>query len=250
MLDWIASVMETLGYAGVAFLMFLENVFPPIPSELIMPLAGFSAARTELSLWWMIVAGTLGSVAGQYPLYYLGKKLGKERLVRWADRHGKWFTLSGRDIERASDWFEKRGPWTVALCRLVPGLRSFISIPAGINRMNLGLFTLYSIGGIAIWSAALAVAGYLLGDNYDKVESALGPVTWIVVGLLVAGALVFMGRRSWRCHKDAAACRVEEERQAALEDEPAHDERSSPAEPSLGRHRSGWRPSPTGSTST
>jgi membrane protein DedA with SNARE-associated domain len=123
--------METLGYAGVAFLMFLENVFPPIPSELIMPLAGFSAARGEMTLWGVIVAGSVGSVLGQYPLYYLGRAVGPERLHRWADRHGKWLTVSGKDIEKAREWLNRRGPIAVLLCRLVPGVRSLISIPRG-----------------------------------------------------------------------------------------------------------------------
>ncbi len=193
--------METLGYAGVAFLMFLENVFPPIPSELIMPLAGFSAARGEMTLWGVIVAGSVGSVLGQYPLYYLGRAVGPERLHRWADRHGKWLTVSGKDIEKAREWLNRRGPIAVLLCRLVPGVRSLISIPAGMSKMSLWVFTAYSTVGILVWSALLAWLGSLLGDNYEKIEAWLGPIgtwIWVVIG---AGLLGWFAWRARGCYR-------------------------------------------------
>jgi len=109
MLDWIKNIMNTLGYPGVTFLMFLENVFPPIPSELIMPLASFTSADGQLNIIGVIIAGTLGSVIGALPLYGLGRWAGKERLVEWADRYGKWLTLSGDDVRRADEWFERHG---------------------------------------------------------------------------------------------------------------------------------------------
>ena len=106
MLDWLQHLMQSLGYVGIVLLMFLENVFPPLPSELIMPLAGFAASRGELDIALVIVAGTLGSVLGALPLYYLGKLVGEARLAAWADRYGKWLTLSGNEIRGADAWFD------------------------------------------------------------------------------------------------------------------------------------------------
>jgi membrane protein DedA with SNARE-associated domain len=148
MSDWIIGLVRSGGYAGIVFLMIVENIFPPIPSELIMPLAGYLAASDSLVLWAAIAAGTLGSVVGAVALYYVGKRVGSERLKRFADRHGCWMALSRSDIERSEHWFERRGIFAVFVCRLVPGIRSMISVPAGIARMNLGLFLIATHGGL------------------------------------------------------------------------------------------------------
>jgi membrane protein DedA with SNARE-associated domain len=203
--EWIASTMSTLGYWGVAFLMFVENVFPPIPSELIMPLAGFTVGRGEMTLWGVILAGSVGSVAGQFPLYYLGHKLGQTRLHRLADRHGKWLTISGDNIDKATDWLHRRGAAAVFLCRLIPGIRSLISIPAGVGHMNLLKFTAYSTAGILIWSSILAGIGYLLGENYQVLQEYLGGIsTWIWV-ILVAALLGWIGWRLRGCLRHSKA---------------------------------------------
>lgn len=190
MLAWITNLMNSMGYFAIVLLMFLENVFPPIPSELIMPLAGFTATQGKLSLVVVIIAGTLGSVLGALPLYYLGKVVGQERLVAWADKHGKWLALSGKDIAKSKEWFDKHGHKAVLLCRLVPGVRSLISIPAGIGQMNLAQFLLYSALGAGLWTAVLAFAGFKLGQNYDKVDQYLGPAAYVVLGA-IAIAFVF-----------------------------------------------------------
>ncbi len=195
MLEWIQNTMSTLGYPGVALLMFLENLFPPIPSELIMPLAGFTAGRGELSFVWVVVAGSLGSLLGQLPLYYLGRLVGEEKLVRWADRYGKWLTLSGDDIRKADDWFDKHGTKAVFFARLVPGLRSLISIPAGISEMPMPKFLLYSALGTTLWVVILTALGGLLGQNYDLVDTYLGPVAFVVVGGLAVFAVFWIVRR-------------------------------------------------------
>jgi membrane protein DedA with SNARE-associated domain len=195
MKDWIVHIIESFGYPGLALLMFLENVFPPIPSELIMPLGGFTASQGEMSLPLVILAGTIGSVAGQLPLYYLGHVLGKQRLMRLADRYGKWLTVSGRDIEQSSAWFAQHGAMAVLLCRLVPGVRSFISIPAGICGMNLPKFLLYSAIGMGVWAGLLACAGHLLGKNYQRVENYVGPVSYVVFGALAVALVVWVVRR-------------------------------------------------------
>ncbi|MCA9839791.1 MAG: DedA family protein [Trueperaceae bacterium] len=193
--QYIQSIMNNLGYLGIAFLMFLENVFPPLPSELIMPLAGFSAELGEQSLVAVIVAGSLGSLIGQLPLFYLGKLAGRERLERWVDKYGRWLSISGKDISKANDWFDRYKGWAVCLCRLIPGIRSLISIPAGLSDMNLFPFLLYTLLGTSIWTTLLAYLGYILGDNYQLVAQYLGPVSYGIIGLL---ALLFFGWVLWR----------------------------------------------------
>ena len=194
MLDWILNAMTKLGYPGIALLMFLENVFPPLPSELIMPLAGFLAARGEFSFLGVIIAGTTGSVVGALPPYWLGRSVGPQRLKRWADKHGHWLALSSEDIDTATGWFHRHGNATVLFCRLVPGVRSFISIPAGIDGMNLPLFLLYSAAGAALWTTLLTFLGRLLGENYTLVDRFLGPVAYVVIG----GIVVSFAIRVWR----------------------------------------------------
>jgi membrane protein DedA with SNARE-associated domain len=185
MLDWITRTITFFSYPGVALLMFLENIFPPLPSELIMPLAGYTATRGELNMVGVIVAGTIGSVLGALPLYWIGRKLGKERILAWVDRHGCWVAVSRQEIERATEWFDRHGGVAVFFCRLVPGIRSLISLPAGIEEMSLGSFLLYTTLGAGLWSAALAAAGYMLAENYGLVDQYLGPVSMVVIGLIV-----------------------------------------------------------------
>jgi len=195
MLHWITGLMDSMGYFGVVLLMFLENVFPPIPSELIMPLAGFSSTQGRLSLVGVVIAGMVGSVLGALPLYYAGKLLGKERIHAWADRHGKWLAVSGDDVEKSDAWFDRQGHKAVLFGRLVPGVRSLLSIPAGISGMPLPKFLLYSAIGTGLWSALLAYAGRLLGHNYEKVSDYLGPAAYAVLGLLVVLLIVRAVRR-------------------------------------------------------
>ncbi|PYE48698.1 DedA family protein [Deinococcus yavapaiensis] len=195
MVEWIQHLMSSLGYAGIVVLMFLENVFPPLPSELIMPLAGFTAADGDLSIVGVIVAGTLGSVLGSLPLYLLGHAVGEERLASWADKYGKWLTVSGKEIRGADEWFDRHGHRAVLFGRLVPGLRSLLSIPAGISGMPLGKFLIYTSLGTATWSTLLATAGFLLGDNYEQVERWVGPVGTIVLGAVAIWFVVWIVRR-------------------------------------------------------
>lgn len=187
MSDWIKSVLESFSYPGLVLLMFLENVFPPIPSELIVPLAGFFSTTGELTLVGIIIAGTLGTVLGALPLYYLGRVAGEDRLRRWCDRHGRWLGVSGADITKSKRWFDRHGAKAVLFCRIVPGIRSFISIPAGIAKMPLPQFLLYSTVGSAAWTTVLALAGRALGSNYEQVEKVVGPIsTAVLVGIVLA----------------------------------------------------------------
>jgi membrane protein DedA with SNARE-associated domain len=165
--------------------MVVENVFPPIPSEVIMPLAGFMAMQGRLALFGVILAGTLGSVLGAVPLYYLGRKIGDERLKALADSHGRWLTVSREDLDKAGQWFDRHGGMAVLLCRLVPGIRSLISIPAGIKGMPLVPFLLFTTIGAGLWTALLACAGYWLGRNFRQVEAYLDPLSYVVLAVIV-----------------------------------------------------------------
>lgn len=185
MTKWIMDLINSTGYFGIVFLMFVENVFPPIPSEFIMPLAGFMVAQEKFSFVGIAVAGTLGSVLGALPLYYLGAKLGEDKLKKFAERHGRWLTLSPEDIDKSKDWFERHGTTAVFFCRLIPGIRSFISIPAGFNRMNLGSFLFFTTLGAGIWTSILAGTGYVLGANFKQVEEYMDIAAYIVLAIVV-----------------------------------------------------------------
>ncbi|MBK3734592.1 DedA family protein [Azospirillum brasilense] len=181
MFEWIADMVEGGGYAGIALLMLLENVFPPIPSELIMPLAGFVAARGDLSLPLVVLAGTVGSVAGALFWYYAGRWLGSERLKRLAARHGRWLTVAPAQVDEATGWFRRHSAASVLIGRLIPAVRTLISVPAGIAGMGLVRFLVYSTLGTALWSLVLAGAGYLLEGQYDKVSGWMDPVAKLVI---------------------------------------------------------------------
>ncbi len=198
MVDWITSTMTSMGYVGIALLMFAENLFPPIPSELIMPLAGFTVAQGDMNFVLAVLAGLAGTMLGALPWYYAGKILGEERLKSLADKYGKWITVSSRDIDKADNWFDRHGSKAVFLGRLVPGIRTIISLPAGLSEMHLVPFLIYSTIGSALWIFGLTYAGYLLGDNYDLVDEYLGPVSKIVLATLIIGFAIWVGRRMMR----------------------------------------------------
>jgi membrane protein DedA with SNARE-associated domain len=190
MATWVMKLMYGAGYPALIFLMFVENVFPPIPSELIMPLAGYMVTRGQLSFVGIVLAGTLGSVLGALPLYYAGRALGEERVMDWVDRRGRWVTVSRQDLERAKRWFERHGGMAVLFCRLIPGVRSLISIPAGIERMPVAAFLAYTTVGAGLWTTLLASLGYVLGGKYKEVEQYLDPVSYVVLGGIVVLYLV------------------------------------------------------------
>ncbi|MBB3949163.1 DedA family protein [Aureimonas jatrophae] len=182
---FVQSLMQNLGVFGIALLMFLENIFPPIPSELIMPLAGYQAASGEHSLVAVILAGTAGALVGILPWYYLGRAFGEKRIVALADRFGRWLTMTAEDVEAADRWFRRYGIWAVFLGRLVPTVRTLISVPAGLSRMPLPTFLLFSALGTLIWTTGLTMAGYLLASQYERVNDYVGPVSNIVIAAVV-----------------------------------------------------------------
>ena len=186
MFEHLVELLNRAGYLGIAVPMFLENLFPPIPSEIIMPSAGYSAGQGKLSLAGVIAAGTAGSVAGALFWYYVGKWIGTDRLRRWTGRHGRWLTLKPLDVDKVDRWFHRHCSKAVFFGRLVPTLRTLISVPAGVFGMGLPRFLLFTTLGTALWTALLAWAGYWLENQYQVVADYLNPVsTVIVVGTLV-----------------------------------------------------------------
>ena len=195
MFQWVTAIIGRLGYVGVATLTFLENVFPPIPSELVIPLAGFVAAQGDLRLSLVIAAGTAGSLLGAAVWYWLGRRIGEHRFRAWVGRHGMWLTLSVGDLDHAQQWFRRRGNAAVFLGRLIPGVRTFVSLPAGFTAMPLTPFLLYSALGTLLWTTALAYAGIVLHANFTVVGDYLDIVTNVLLGLF---ALILV-RRYMKC---------------------------------------------------
>ena len=186
MFDWITGTIDQLGYAGLVLLMFAENIFPPIPSELVMPLAGFLAAQGKLTGWGVVAAGTLGTVLGALPWYWAGRAFRARRLKRLAARHGRWLTLHPSDVDRAQAWFTRHGRMAVFWGRMVPGIRTLISVPVGIARMPMLPFLAWTAGGSLLWNLGLTAAGYLLESQYERVAGWVDPVSTVIVVALVA----------------------------------------------------------------
>lgn len=180
-IQWIARG----GYPGIALLMALENIFPPIPSEVIMGLGGIAVARGQFRLGWLVLAGTLGSVAGNYFWYWLGRRFGYHGLKPFVDRWGRWLTLDWEDIERITRYFHARGGWVVFVARFMPTFRTIISLPAGMAKMPRWRFLLATAGGSAIWNSVLAGAGMVLGNRFEELNRYVGPVAVaIMVGIV------------------------------------------------------------------
>ena len=205
-LDRITDAVAVFGYWGIAALMLLENVIPPIPSELIMPLAGFAAARGEMNLVGAIAAGTVGSVLGALVWYYIGRALGFERICQLADRRGKWLGISSQEIITVQQWFSKQGGyWAIGLGRLVPGIRTYISVPAGVTQMPLVAFLFYTALGSLGWISLLALAGFLLRDNNEAVASFVGPISTGVIALVILLFVVWLLYRLWKNSRDSVS---------------------------------------------
>jgi membrane protein DedA with SNARE-associated domain len=186
MSDWITGFIRALGAPGIGLLMFTENVFPPLPSEFIMPLAGYMCAQGQLNLVTVIFAGSLGSLLGATFWYWVGVKAGADKVRHWINTHGVWLGLYEGDLRRSDRFFRRHGRAAVFFGRLVPLVRTFISVPAGMSGMSFLSFLLFSTVGTVIWTAALALGGYWLGQQFPMISNYLGPITWaIIVGAIV-----------------------------------------------------------------
>lgn len=186
MADWVIQLIDRGGYAGVFALMLLETVFPPIPSEVVLPIAGMRAANGPLGLPGVILASTLGTMTGNTIWYLAARAVGLDRFQAFIVRYGRWLTLDWYDIEKVQRLFGRFGPWIVFFGRMLPTIRTFISVPAGILRMNLALFLIWSTAGTALFAAALAGAGYAAGRQFHRIEEIAGPISSAVVVAILA----------------------------------------------------------------
>jgi membrane protein DedA with SNARE-associated domain len=197
--EWIRRLIAEGGAAGVALLMLLENVVPPIPSELVMPLAGFLASQGTMSIFAVIAAGSLGSLAGTCGWYWLGRHWGHEKVARFVERHGHWLTISPAELERSRRWLSSKGRWSLLVARLVPGVRTLISLPAGAAEVPLGTFLAFSAVGTVLWTALLAFAGMKLGERHAELGQYLGHIsTAVIVGLVTIYVVRLVSRRRSR----------------------------------------------------
>ncbi|MDX9864482.1 MAG: DedA family protein [Anaerolineaceae bacterium] len=204
---WTETVISTLGYPGLVLVMFLENIFPPIPSEVVLPLAGNLTNAGRFTMFGVIFWGMIGALLGALVFYYLGKWFSEERLRRLIEKYGKWALLEVADFDRAVDFFEKHGPFTIFFGRMVPIVRSLISIPAGLAKMNLLVFCFYTILGTSLWNFVLAIAGRILGKEWHRVVDWVGTYQNVVlaVGVLVVGIFVFTRVRRLITNKQTEA---------------------------------------------
>ena len=197
--NWVQDVINQFGYFGVALLVVIENIFPPIPSEIVLPFAGFVAqqgsagvAQSDTSVIGMMIAATIGSVVGALILYVISSAIGPERLRAFVQRFGRWFGVKQTDLLRAEAWFDRRSFVAVLVGRCVPLIRSIVSIPAGFRRMKLTSFILLTAVGSAVWNIALIGAGALLGDQWERVGEYVGVFQWLVIGAILVLLIRFV----------------------------------------------------------
>jgi membrane protein DedA with SNARE-associated domain len=192
MFSSLTAVIEAAGLPALVLVMFLETVFPPVPSEIVLPFAGYYASTGAVHLIGVVLASTLGSVLGALTLYWVGTLITEEQLKDFIRRHGKWAMLAPKDIDSASHWFAKYGHWAVLIGRFIPLVRSLISLPAGLERMNLSIFLTYTVIGTLCWNSLLAVSGYILGVKYAEVEHMIAPISSAVIAVLGISVVGFI----------------------------------------------------------
>jgi len=189
----VINIIEKFGYLGIAFLIALENIFPPIPSEIILTFGGFATSFTKLSVLGVIIASTVGSIIGAIILYFVGRLLNAERLEKIVNgKIGKVLRLKVEDIEKADAWFDKKGKMTVLFCRCIPILRSLISIPAGMSGMKFVPFLLLTILGSAVWNTILTKLGSIAGDNWTTIANFFNKYANITLIILILGFAIFV----------------------------------------------------------
>ncbi|WP_305096052.1 DedA family protein [Croceibacterium aestuarii] len=198
--DLIIQAIAQGGYLGIFLLMALENVIPPIPSEVIMGLGGVLVARGQMEFWTLLVVGTAGATVGNYFWFWIGNKWGYQRLGEFIERHGRWFTVDFEDVEKAARFFQRHGQWVVFALRFSPFLRTIVSLPAGLSHMSLWRFLVFTFAGSAIWNAVLIEGGRRLAPLITKYE---GYANWFVIALIVAMAAWYIYRvATWKPRED------------------------------------------------
>ncbi len=194
--------MEQLGYLGIALLMFLDNVFPPIPSEIIMPSAGYSASQGQLTLFGVIIAGCFGSLLAAALLYWIGYKFNHDSIFRFVDRYGRYMFIKSSDVKKSLDWFEHYGHRIVFFGRMIPAVRSLISIPAGMSHMPFWKFMFYSGLGTIIWTTFLACVGFYFGENQQLMQQIFSQVSHGIILIILVIIAILLYRRQLRKMKN------------------------------------------------
>ncbi|MBP3032991.1 DedA family protein [Staphylococcus warneri] len=190
----ITNFISQWGYTAIFILILLENVLPVVPSEIILTFAGLLSVKSHLSIWTLLIIATIASFIGLLILYYICRLISEEKLYRFVDRHGKWMKLKSSDLKRANDWFKRYGAWAVLLCRFIPVLRVLITIPAGINRMNIVKFTSLSLLGTTIWNFALILLGRLLSDSFGALMNGIHTYYRIMYVIIIIAVIYFVIR--------------------------------------------------------
>lgn len=199
--QWVAQ----WGYLGIFAAMVLENVIPPIPSEVIMPLAGFYVGQGKLNFLLAVAAGLLGTVVGALPWYGVGRLVNEERLKHWVERHGRWLGVSVKELDQSRHWFQRHGAAVVFWGRLIPAIRTLISVPAGVELMPFGPFLFWTTAGSLVWNLVLTAAGWALGHHWTRVLAFVKPIEGIVNKVLAAfalGVVIWLGLRIYRRNQE------------------------------------------------
>jgi len=197
----IEQVILAFSYPGIAAVMFIETVFPPIPSEVVMPFAGFLVAEGKISFLWIIIAGNIGAISGAVMIYYLGYLWGEESTRAWFRKYGKYILVNEVELDRAMRTFDRYGKGMVLIGRMIPGIRSLISLPAGIKRMSWGSFFLYTLIGTTMWNIILGAGGYLMGQQWERILDWLDSYETVVYAAVSAFVLYWIGRKIFQTIK-------------------------------------------------
>ncbi|MCD4752139.1 MAG: DedA family protein [Anaerolineaceae bacterium] len=203
--DWTSAVIGSMGYPGLVLVMFLENVFPPIPSEVVLPLAGDMTRYTEFSIFWVVFWGMIGSLLGAFFFYYIALWFGEKRMYWVVEKVGKFLFIKKEDLDNSFKFFEKYGEWTIFFGRMIPLVRSLISIPAGLAKMSLPKFIAFTVAGTTAWNIILVMAGRILGPAWPVVVEWVGVYQNIVVVLILVGGAAFLGIRIYQSIKNRNA---------------------------------------------
>ena len=202
--EYISKAVETnstIAYLTICFAMFLENIIPPIPSEIIMPLGGFFVYQQKLNFYILVFSGLFGTVVGSMPWYYLGKLVNEKKLSNFLDKRGKYIGITSNDLAKSKSWFDKYGVSLVFWGRLIPGIRTLISVPAGMELMPLRKFLIWTTLGSLIWNVILSYAGFVFGENYQIIKTYLDQINYIVKPILVLIFIYFFIKFVLRLYK-------------------------------------------------
>ncbi len=201
LIDWLVNLIGSMGYVGVGLAMFVESFFAPIPSEIILPFSGFVANQGKLNIVLVIAVATISAYLGSLPFYLIGK-WGKEGITKFLEKYGKYLFITKTDMDKGFDAFDKHGNKIVLLGRVIPIVRTVVSFPAGVGKMNFWVFSAYTLIGTALWSTLLGLSGYYLGSKWEVVSVYVGKYEKVIMGILIVGIILYVARGIINIRKD------------------------------------------------